>query len=51
MRVQPPLFPADCEFAELLTIFQILGTPNEEIWPGVSDLKDWCALLILSCFL
>jgi hypothetical protein len=41
--VQPPLFPSDCEFAQLLTIFQVLGTPTEETWPGVTDLKDWCA--------
>lgn len=39
--MQPPLFPSDCEFAQLLTIFQILGTPTEETWPGVTDLKDW----------
>lgn len=43
MCMQPPLFPSDCEFAQLLTIFQILGTPNEESWPGVTQLKDWCA--------
>ena len=42
--VQPPLFPSDCEFAQLLTIFQILGTPREDIWPGVTELKDWCAI-------
>ena len=41
LLVQPPLFPSDCEFAQLLTIFQILGTPTEETWPGVTDLKDW----------
>lgn len=21
--------------------FRLLGTPNEEVWPGVSTLKDW----------
>jgi hypothetical protein len=42
-RMQPPLFPSDCEFAQLLTIFQILGTPSEELWPGVTELRDWCA--------
>ena len=41
--VQPPLFPSDCEFAQLLTIFQIMGTPSEDTWPGVTQLKDWCA--------
>eukprot|EP00892_Ulva_mutabilis_P005149 jgi/Ulvmu1/3005/UM015_0045.1 len=41
MAKGPPLFPSDCEFAQLLTIFQILGTPNEDTWPGVTQLKDW----------
>jgi hypothetical protein len=40
--LQPPLFPSDCEYAQLLTIFQILGTPTDQNWPGVSDLRDWC---------
>lgn len=44
MVLQPPLFPSDCEFAQLLTIFQILGTPTEQTWPGVTQLKDWYAL-------
>ena len=44
--MQPPLFPSDCEFAQLLTIFQVLGTPTEETWPGVTELKDWCAVVI-----
>eukprot|EP00892_Ulva_mutabilis_P005150 jgi/Ulvmu1/3006/UM015_0046.1 len=41
MAKGPPLFPSDCEFAQLLTIFQILGTPTEKTWPGVTQLKDW----------
>lgn len=31
------LFKGDCEIAQLFRIFQILGTPNDEIWPGVSS--------------
>ena len=23
------------------TVYRILGTPNEEVWPGVSTLQDW----------
>nr|BAB61877.1 cyclin-dependent kinase 1 [Acrosiphonia duriuscula] len=36
-----PFFPADCEIAQLFMIFQVLGTPNEEVWPGVTSLRDW----------
>ena len=32
------LFKGDCEIGQLFRIFQILGTPNERIWPGVSSL-------------
>ncbi|KVI05206.1 hypothetical protein Ccrd_016525 [Cynara cardunculus var. scolymus] len=35
------LFAGDSELQQLLHIFRMLGTPNEEIWPGVSNLKDW----------
>jgi len=33
------LFPADSEIDQLYKIFQVLGTPNEKVWPGVSSLK------------
>eukprot|EP00878_Enallax_costatus_P019346 GHUV01020409.1.p1 GENE.GHUV01020409.1~~GHUV01020409.1.p1 ORF type:complete len:221 (+),score=57.58 GHUV01020409.1:854-1516(+) len=36
-----PLFPGDSEWQQLLHIFKLLGTPNEDIWPGVSRLRDW----------
>eukprot|EP00803_Ostreobium_quekettii_P003387 evm.model.scf_1884.1 EVM.evm.TU.scf_1884.1 scf_1884:25738-29505(-) len=36
-----PLFPGDSELQQLLFIFQILGTPTESAWPGVSCLRDW----------
>ncbi|EFJ19614.1 hypothetical protein SELMODRAFT_110637 [Selaginella moellendorffii] len=40
-----PLFPGDSELQQLLHIFRhekkLLGTPNDEIWPGVSKLRDW----------
>ncbi|XP_076945243.1 cyclin-dependent kinase B2-2-like [Bidens hawaiensis] len=35
------IFAGDSEVQQLLHIFRLLGTPNEEIWPGVSKLKDW----------
>jgi len=36
-----PLFPGDSEIDQIFKIFQILGTPNEEAWPGVSKLPDY----------
>ncbi|KAG6487874.1 hypothetical protein ZIOFF_056612 [Zingiber officinale] len=38
---QQPLFPGDSEIDELFKIFRILGTPNEETWPGVTSLPDF----------
>ena len=39
--VRRPLFPGDSEIDELYKIFRILGTPTEEIWPGVTKLPDY----------
>jgi cyclin-dependent kinase len=36
-----PLFPGDSEIEELFKIFQLLGTPDEESWPGVSVLPNY----------
>lgn len=36
-----PLFPGDCEIDELFKMFQVLGTPNEKVWEGVTDLRDF----------
>ncbi|GAB2230267.1 hypothetical protein Droror1_Dr00014526 [Drosera rotundifolia] len=35
------LFRGDSELQQLLHIFRLLGTPNEEVWPGVTSLRDW----------
>ncbi|KAK8963892.1 Cyclin-dependent kinase B2-1 [Platanthera guangdongensis] len=36
-----PLFAGDSELQQLLHIFRQLGTPNEEMWPGVSKFANW----------
>lgn len=36
-----PLFPADSEIDLLYKIFQVLGTPNEQTWPGISTLPHY----------
>ena len=41
LAVQRAFFPGDSELQQLLYIFKILGTPTEDTWPGVTDLKDW----------
>ncbi|CAI5530143.1 unnamed protein product [Closterium sp. Naga37s-1] len=38
---QRPLFPGDSEIDELFKIFRMLGTPNDDNWPGVSQLPDY----------
>jgi cyclin-dependent kinase 2 len=38
MASERPLFPADSEIDLLYKIFQLLGTPTEETWPGVTTL-------------
>ncbi|KAL1916510.1 uncharacterized protein VTP21DRAFT_5701 [Calcarisporiella thermophila] len=35
-----PLFPGKSEIDQLNKIFQLLGVPNEEIWPGWSKLPN-----------
>lgn len=36
-----PLFKGDSEIQHLLQIFKIFGTPNEDKWPGLKNLRDW----------
>lgn len=36
-----PIFCGESEIEQLLAIFRVMGTPNEENWPGVSYFKDW----------
>ena len=38
MLLKTALFPGDSEIDELMKIFQALGTPNNDIFPGVTDL-------------
>ncbi|KAK4841956.1 hypothetical protein QYF36_013225 [Acer negundo] len=38
---QRPLFPGDSEIDELFKIFRVMGTPNEDTWPGVNSMPDF----------
>lgn len=41
MATHKVLFRGDSEIDQLFQIFRILGTPDEETWPGVSRLPDY----------
>eukprot|EP00953_Heterococcus_sp_UTEX-ZZ885_P018827 10514-Heterococcus_DN1.PRE.2 len=41
MVSEQPLFPEDSEIDVLHKIFQLLSTPTESIWPGVTRLPYW----------
>lgn len=41
MLTRRALFPGDSEIDQLFRIFRTLGTPDEEMWPGVSNLPDY----------
>jgi serine/threonine protein kinase len=35
------LFHGDVEERQIKLIYELCGTPNEEMWPGVSELRFW----------
>ncbi|KAK0085648.1 hypothetical protein PV325_004720 [Microctonus aethiopoides] len=41
MATRRALFPGDSEIDQLFRIFRTFGTPDEKIWPGVSQLPDY----------
>lgn len=41
MITRRALFPGDSEIDQLYRIFRTLGTPDERLWPGVSELPDY----------
>ncbi|XP_066581529.1 cyclin-dependent kinase 2 isoform X2 [Prorops nasuta] len=44
MATRRALFPGDSEIDQLFRIFRTLGTPDETIWPGVSQLTDYTSM-------
>lgn len=38
-----PMLPGDSEIDQLFKIFTMFGTPNESVWPGVTELQDYQA--------
>jgi len=43
MATGKALFPGDSEIDTIYKIFQVLGTPDDKVWPGVSTLHNWKA--------
>ncbi|KAJ2965583.1 hypothetical protein NQ176_g10545 [Zarea fungicola] len=41
MCTKKPLFPGDSEIDEIFKIFRILGTPSDDVWPGVASYPDF----------
>ncbi|CAN8097853.1 unnamed protein product [Discula destructiva] len=41
MCTRKALFPGDSEIDEIFKIFKILGTPTEDLWPGVTSYPDF----------
>merc|ERR1711964_32831 len=41
MAIGKALFAGDCEIDQLFTIFRILGTPDNNSWPGVEQFTDY----------
>lgn len=36
-----PLFPGAGDIEQIFTVAAVLGSPNEEVWPGISQLPDY----------
>lgn len=41
MATKKPLFHGDSEIDQLFRIFRTMGTPTEETWPGITQLKAY----------
>ena len=41
MAQRKPLFTGDSEIDQIFKIFQLLGTPDESVWHGVTQLRDF----------
>ncbi|RYP37344.1 hypothetical protein DL767_002987 [Monosporascus sp. MG133] len=41
MCTRKPLFPGDSEIDQIFKTFRLLGTPTEEVWPGVTSYPDF----------
>jgi len=41
MATAQALFPGDSQIDTIFKIFRVLGTPSDEVWPGVSTLREF----------
>eukprot|EP00834_Sanchytrium_tribonematis_P004074 NODE_182_length_13754_cov_0.678067.p13 type:complete len:109 gc:universal NODE_182_length_13754_cov_0.678067:9365-9039(-) len=45
MVIKRPLFPGKNNQDQLLRIFHLFGTPNETIWPGLTQLPEYHSMM------
>ncbi|XP_059622072.1 cyclin-dependent kinase 2 [Phlebotomus argentipes] len=43
MIIKRALFPGDSEIQQLYKIFELLGTPNNNTWPGIAQMPEYKA--------
>ncbi|OQE64562.1 hypothetical protein PENNAL_c0223G12076 [Penicillium nalgiovense] len=43
LYTRKPLFPGNSEIDQIFRISRVLGTPDEELWPGVTSFPDYKA--------
>lgn len=41
LLLRVPLFPGESDLDQLMKIFQVLGNPTEDNWPGLKSLSDY----------
>ena len=40
LLTRKPLFPGQSELDQITKIFDIMGSPNDDIWPGYKQLEN-----------
>ncbi|XP_026689145.1 cyclin-dependent kinase 7-like [Diaphorina citri] len=47
LLLKAPFLPGESDLDQLTRIFQTLGTPSEDTWPGVTKLQDFIQFKVL----
>ena len=46
-RCRVPFLPGETDLDQVSKIFQCMGTPTEETWPGVTKLPDYIEFKVI----
>jgi cyclin-dependent kinase 7 len=49
LMLRVPFLPGDSDIGQLTKIFEVCGTPDEKVWPGVTRLPDYIEFKPLPC--